>query len=188
MSIHRRERSNRKMVYQVTWRDPGGRQRAETFASRRAAERRDREIQELRWQGRLDAADAGTEPLRTAAESWWADHAEPNLAANTLRGYAHVLDRHLLPRVGDTPIRDIDPARVVDLQRDLRTAGLGDAMSHRTLMVLSGIMRHAVLRGRIDRNPVQPVRIRQPRRRRAIRPLAPASVERLRPRADFRAR
>jgi len=31
--------------------------------------------------------------------------------------------------------------------------------------VLSGIMRHAVLRGRIDSNPVQPVRVPQPKRR-----------------------
>lgn len=32
-------------------------------------------------------------------------------------------------------------------------------MSHRILMVLRGIMRHFVLRGRLDRNPVQPVRV-----------------------------
>ena len=62
----------------------------------------------------------------------------------------------------------------------LRDAGLGTAMSHRILMVLSGIMRHAVLRGRLDRNPVQPVRVPLPKRARAIRPLPPGSVERLR--------
>jgi len=48
-------------------------------------------------------------------------------------------------------------------------------MSHRILMVLSGIMRHAVLRGRLDRNPVQPVRVPLPKRARAIRPLPPAT-------------
>jgi integrase len=53
-------------------------------------------------------------------------------------------------------------------------------MSHRVLMVLSGIMRHAVLRGRLDRNPVQPVRVPLPKRARAIRPIPPASVEHVR--------
>jgi integrase len=53
-------------------------------------------------------------------------------------------------------------------------------MTHRVLMVLSGICRHALIRGRIDRNPVQPVRIVQPRRTRAIHPIAPATVEALR--------
>ena len=41
-------------------------------------------------------------------------------------------------------------------------------------------MRHSQLLGRIDRNPVQPVRIPQPRRKRAIRPLGPETVERMR--------
>lgn len=47
-------------------------------------------------------------------------------------------------------------------------------------MILSGIMRHAVLRGRIERNPVTPVKVSQPRRKRAIRPMAPVTVEAIR--------
>ncbi len=148
--------------------------------SRRTAAARDRELDDLRWQGQIEAADAGRESLREATEPWWTDHVEPNLAQSTVLSYANVLDRHLLPRLGETPIRDIDPARVLELQRELRTGGVGDPMAHRILMVLSGIMRHAVLRGRLDRNPVQPVRVVQPKRRRAIRPLAPVAVERTR--------
>jgi len=180
VSIHRRRRSRGPDVWQVTWRDLDGRQRAETFATRREAERRDRDIRELQWQGKVGEADAGSEPLRDAVESWWVDHVEPNLARNTIASYAQVLDSHLLPRLGDIPLRDITPGLVVDLQRKLRAAGVGGAMTHRVLMVLSGIMRHAVLRGRIALNPVQPVRVAQPKRRRAIRPLAPASVETIR--------
>jgi len=180
VSVHRRERAGRRTAWQVTWRDPDGRQRAETYPTRRLAEARERELRDLRWQGKLDEADAGAEPLYDAADAWWTDHVEPNLARSTILSYVHVLDCHLLPRLGETPIRDIAPARVVALQRDLRDAGVGVAMSHRILMVLSGIMRHAVLRGRLDRNPVQPVRVPLPKRARAIRPLAPASVERLR--------
>jgi len=42
-----------------------------------------------------------------------------------------VLDRHLLPRLGETPIRDIDPACVLELQRQLRAGGVGGPMTHR---------------------------------------------------------
>jgi hypothetical protein len=40
------------------------------------------------------------------------------------------------------PIRDIQPADVVALQRELREDRVGAAMTQKTLMVLSGIMRH----------------------------------------------
>lgn len=180
MSVHTRKRSNGAVAWQVTWRDADGRQRAESHATRRAADARDHEIRDLKSRGKVERADAGCESLHAATEAWWADHVEPTLARNTITSYAHILDRHLLPRLGDTPLRDIDPAAVVTLQRDLRASRVGDATTHRVLMVLSGIMRHAVIRGRIERNPVQPVRVKQPKRQRAIRPLAPASVERLR--------
>jgi integrase len=180
MSVHERKRAGGKRVYQVTWRDQEGRQRAETYPDRRSAERRNAEIADLRWDGRLNVVDAGTEPLRGAAEEWWTDHVEPTLAQSTKESYAHVLDVHLLPRLGDVSLRDIDPARVIELQRELRRDRVGPAMTHRILMVLSGICRHALIRGRIDRNPVQPVRIAQPRRTHAIHPVAPARVEALR--------
>lgn len=180
MSVQRRARAGGHVVWQVTWRDADGCQRAETHPTRRAAQLRDREIGDLKWQGRIEHADAGKESLREATDAWWTDHVEPTLARSTVLSYAHVLDRHLLPRLGGAAIGDIDPARVVALQCELRDDGVGAPTAHRVLMVLSGILRHAVLRGRIIRNPVQPVRVVQPRRTRAIRPLAPSSVERLR--------
>jgi hypothetical protein len=51
------------------------------------------------------------------------------------------------------PIRDIQPAEVVALQRDMRDDGVGAAIAQKTLMVLSGIMRHSQLLGRIPNNP-----------------------------------
>jgi integrase len=53
-------------------------------------------------------------------------------------------------------------------------------MTQKTLMVLSGIMRHSQLLGRIPANPVGPVRIKQVKRKRAIRPLPPETIERMR--------
>lgn len=47
-------------------------------------------------------------------------------------------------------------------------------------MVLSGVMRHRQLLGRIPSNPVGPVKIRQTTRQRAIRPISPLLVEQVR--------
>jgi len=87
------------------------------------------------------------------------DHVEVTVSQSTAKVYATCLDRYLMPRVGAVPIRDIEPADVVALQRALRDDGVGEAMAQKVLVVLSGIMRHSQLLGRIDRNPVQPVRI-----------------------------
>jgi integrase len=180
MSVHARKRSRGRVAYEVIWREHGGRQRCETFWTRREADARDREIRDLRDRGRHDAIDAGSEPLAEATERWWVDHVESAVSQNTAKVYASALDGHLLPRLGAVPIRDIQPADVVGLQRDLREDGVGEAMTQKTLMVLSGIMRHSQLLGRIPANPVGPVRIRQARRKRAIRPLPPETVERMR--------
>ena len=67
MSVHERKRAGGKRVYQVTWRDQEGRQRAATYPDRRSAERRNTEIADLRWEGRLNVVDAGTEPYTPSA-------------------------------------------------------------------------------------------------------------------------
>jgi integrase len=180
VSVHGRKRARGKMAYEVIWRDGDGGQRCETFSTRRQAAARDREIRDLRSRGKDGAVDAGSEPLREAAERWWTDHVEPSIAISTSKVYATVLDRHLLARLGERPIRDILPGDVIALQSDLRGDGIGEHMTQKTLMVLSGIMRHSQLLGRIPLNPVSPVRIKQPRRKRAIRPLTPEAVERMR--------
>jgi len=180
MSVHVRKRTAGQVAYEVLWRDPAGKQRCQTFGTRREADARDREIRDLRKRGRYDAVDAGTEPLREAVERWWTDHVECSVTVNTAKAYATCVDRHLLPRLGDVPIRDIQPAQVVALQRDLRDDGVGAAISQKTLMVLSGVMRHSQLLGRIPSNPVQPVKIRQASRQRAIRPISPVLVEQIR--------
>ena len=180
MSVHARKRAKGRVAYEVLWRDAAGKQRCETFATRRGADARDREIRALRERGRHDRIDAGAESLAEATERWWVDHVEVTVSQSTAKVYATCLDRYLMPRLGAVPIRDIEPADVVALQRALRDDGVGEAMAQKVLVVLSGIMRHSQLLGRIDRNPVQPVRIPQARRKRAIRPLAPEAVERMR--------
>jgi integrase len=180
VSVRARKRARGRVAYEVVWRDPDGRQRCETFWTRREADARDREIRDLRDRGRHEAMDAGSESLREATERWWVDHVESSVSHRTAMVYASALDGHLLPRLGSMAIRDIQPADVVALQRDLRADGVGEAMTQKALMVLSGIMRHSQLLGRIPANPVGPVPIKQPKRKRAIRPRSPETVEAMR--------
>lgn len=70
----------------------GAKRVAESYPTRRLAEARDSDLRDLRWQGKLDEADAGAEPLYDAADAWRPDHVEPNVARSTILSYVHVLD------------------------------------------------------------------------------------------------
>ena len=70
-------------------------------------------------------------------------HVEAAVGLSTANVYATAIDRYLMPRLGDVPIRDVEPANVIALQRALRDEGVGEAMAQKVLVVLSGIMRHS---------------------------------------------
>jgi Phage integrase, N-terminal SAM-like domain len=50
--------------------------------------------------GELATMDAGKETLANFAEEWWRLYAVPNLAPKTLKVYADLWDRYVLPRLG----------------------------------------------------------------------------------------
>jgi site-specific recombinase XerC len=106
-------------------------------------------------------------------------YAQPNLAASTLVSYARVWDLHVLPYLGSHKLRQITPEVAANLRAELETAGVGAATVRRALFVLQSVMRLAALQGKVRSNPVKMVR--KPRLdRRTVRPLAPATVERIR--------
>jgi hypothetical protein len=77
----------------------------------------------VRRRKRLDdlaALDAGKETLAEFAGEWWDLHAE-TLARST-KGYATVLDRYIVPRLGSLRLRDIRPQVVERFKRDLATS------------------------------------------------------------------
>jgi integrase len=70
---------------------------------------------------------------------------------------------------------------VVDEYRaELLAAGIGESMVGKVLTLLSGMLRCAVTWGRIDRNPMQEIRIPQPKRTRLVRPLSRQRIEAMR--------
>lgn len=179
MSVERRVLKGGRTVWRVRWRE-GGRYRARAFDYKRDAEAANAEIRRREVLGEFGILAAGRETLDEFAREWWRLYAEPNLARKTLQVYADLWDRHVLPRLGAFRLRELTPELLESFQVDLRDAGVGDPTIVKALSLLQGILRRAVVWRRIPANPAAVVRKPPQRRSRAVRPLAPSSVERLR--------
>jgi integrase len=178
MSIERRKR-RKGPVYIVWWRD-GSRMRNRTFERKKDAQAFEAMVKLAKRRGDLDDLDAGTETLRQFVDEWWGLYAGLRLAPSTLRFYAGLRDRYLIPRLGDLQLRKLTAERVQRFQVDLATAGVGDETIRKTLVLLQGILERAVEWGRLRANPVRVVKKPKQKRRRAVRAFAPGEVEKLR--------
>jgi hypothetical protein len=72
-----------------------------------------------------------TQTVNEFADEWWRLHAVPNLTPRTRAGYATLYDRHILPRIGGVPLRDVTPGVVAKLRAYLEGAGVGAATRSR---------------------------------------------------------
>jgi len=179
MSVERAERKG-KAVWRVRWRDEQGRSRSKVIGRKRDAEAFDAEVVRRKRTGDLDLLTGGRETLAEFAEEWWKLYAVPNLAPRTLRSYAGLWDRHVLPRLGSMRLSAITPEVVERFRADLESDGVGRTAIHRALVLLQGVLRRAVEWRRIAHNPVKGVQKPKVRRHRQVRPLPPRIVEQLR--------
>jgi integrase len=187
VSVERVERKG-GIVWRVRWRDDQGRARSKVVGRKRDAEAFDAEVVRRKRTGDLDLLTGGRETLADFAEEWWALYAVPNLAPRTLRGYAGLWDRHVLPRLGAMRLNAITPEVVERYRVELEADGVGQPTVHRALVQLQGVLRCAVEWRRIAHNPVKAVKKPRVRRYREVRPLPPIAVERLRVAAAERRR
>ena len=187
MSVERVERKG-KAVWRVRWRDGQGRARSKVIGRKRDAEAFDAEVVRRKRTGDLDLLTGGKETLAEFAEEWWKLYAVPNLAPRTLRSYAGLWDRHVLPRLGSMRLSAITPEAVERFRAELEGDGVGRTAIHRALVLLQGVLRRAVEWRRIGSNPVKAVSKPKVCRYREVRPLAPLAVERLRAAAMGRRR
>jgi len=165
--------------YEYRWRE-NGRHRSRSFTRKADYERFKAEVQRSRELGESLDLDRGKETLAEFIGVYWRRYAVPHLSDKTRDDYRGVWDRHIRGRLGPHRIKDITPAVVDELATELREAGVGEATVGKALTLLSGMFRQAVVWGRVDRNPLSEIRIPQPKRRRRVRPFAPAEVEALR--------
>jgi integrase len=130
-------------------------------------------VRRRRLAGDLRPLEAGRETLQECAEEWWRLYAVPNLARTTLASYASLWDAHVLPRLGATPLRELDPLSLSAFRVELTAAGVGPASVRRVMVTLQGVLERAVEWQRITANPARAVRKPPQRRERAVRPLSP---------------
>jgi integrase len=159
----------------VRWRR-NGRHYSRSFTVKGDAERFDREQKRAKELGALFDPRRGSQTVAEVIELWWASHVL-TLQRNTRDGYRVTWAVHIRPQLGDVLIRDLTPGRVDAFREGLTRSGVGDATVAKSLAVLSGVCRFAVLRGLIDANPVREVRTPRPRRSRFVVAATPVTVE-----------
>lgn len=186
MSVEGPDRAGGGLPYSVRWRDETGANKRRRFASRRAAERFDARVKDLRAAGELHLLDAMPKGLMTLAEYayevWWPQYAEVHLSQETRAVYATQLDLRVMPKWGRHKLRELRPGPIEAWAGQLRQQGVGDPTILKTLTVLRAILKRAERDGEIDRNPVVVVAKPKQRVTRAPEPIAPLLVERLRAR------
>lgn len=170
-------------AWECRWRE-NGRRRSRSF-DRKGDANTFATAQERRLQLGVDF-DAGRESLSDFMETYWRDYAVPNLKPETRAVYMQTWAKHILPRLGGFELREITPAVVEDFRVQLNAAGVGSPTIIKAMALLQGILKRAVVRGRIQSNPVREVD--KPRQRRTVKPvpLAPATVEGIRSRLSQR--
>jgi integrase len=144
---------------------------------------------------RLVLAEARGEPLAalgepatidasgsTLAEFWplYRADAEGRLARSTLHEYERLWNRRLQPRFGHLALDAIRPRMVSEWRAELLAAGVGTEAVRYAMVLLQAMFTLAIEWGEAQANPVSVVRKPRQGRQRAIEPLTPEDIERLR--------
>lgn len=156
MIVKRRTKAG-QIRWVVRWYDDGrrGRFRHQTFDTRRDAEYFEASIRRARQLGQLAAEVVGSEQtVEDFIGEWWEKYAQPYLRPGTLSSYAYVLDRWIVPYVGQLRMRDLSRETIDTFRAALVTAGAGAPTVNRCLGILQGILQRAVEWRRIGANPV----------------------------------
>ena len=176
-----RKKKNGK--WEVRWRDASGRRRGRTIDRWGDADRFATELRRQQQVGHLIDLDRGTITLGEFVEDYWRDYAIPNLAPKTRDVYARVWDKHLCPRIGAFPLRELTTPVLMRVRADLSRDGVGDPTVLKAFTMLQSVLSHAIVAGHVDHNSARAVRKPRQQRQRKVDPVPPEVVELIR--ADF---
>ena len=163
----------------VRWTDASGARRRRSCATVEEAElERARLTLELGNAGRIAAPVCAM----TVAEFWptYRGDIGGRLAEATLLDYDATWRRRVQTRFGDVRLADITPREVSLWRAELRARGVGPEATRKAMLLLQAMFTLAVEWGETDHNPVALVRKPRQGRTRAVVPLDPLSVERIR--------
>jgi integrase len=177
-----KRRANRGNKPTVRWRE-GGRQRSKAFDNKRDADKFENEINRRKQLGPFAASMLQSEITldEFVRTDWLPFHGEPDLSENTLRRYKEVW-KHVKPRLGGYKIIDITPALLEQFLKQLREDKVGLETRRKALILLSGVLQRALIRGLVPINSARVVGKPRKAIAKLADPLAPITVERIRAR------
>lgn len=119
---------------------------------------------------RLNQFEEGQYVLRTGetvaeyARHWLAAIAPANASAKTLERYGEIVEKHIIPQLGNTVLQKLDGTRIDDFYLHLRTAGRADGkggLADQTVKhihrLLSQILSSAVKARKLRHSPMEAV-------------------------------
>lgn len=150
MSIHRRTHAS-GASYVVRYRD-AGRNRSRAFRTKRDAQAFEAEVTRRKRMGAHAPAEPSEMPLEDFLARWIAT-AGPTWAGTTLKRRAPMLDKWVVPYLGDVPLRELGRARVKEYRAEIVRDGSPPTNTNNVLRVLSSAMSAAADEGLIPANP-----------------------------------
>jgi hypothetical protein len=179
MEIQRRVLKDGAVRWRVRWRQ-GGRYRVQTFDRKGHAVTFGAELRRRQQLGTLTEMDMGRVTLADYVVGTWCEAYASQLSPKTWMHYRQLLNKHILPALGPLELRAIRPETIGRWQAERLAAGYGRVSVRYALTLLGAILQRAFENGQIQSNPARAVRKAALPRRTEVRPLAPASVERMR--------
>jgi integrase len=179
MQIERRVLKDGAVRFRVRWRQ-GGRYRAQTFDRKGDATAFAAEIRRRQQLGTLVDMDLGRMTLAEYVVDTWCEAYASQLSPKTWMHYRQLLNKHILPSLGPMELRTIRPETIARWQAERLAAGHGRVSIRYALTLLGAILQRAFENGHIRSNPARAVRKAPLPRKSEVRPLAPATIERMR--------
>lgn len=183
MSVQKREWTNkdgkRQRAFRVRWQD-GNVWRSETFERKKDADDFDSDVRRRKSLGTLAELHAGTQTLDAYVADVFTPTYVRQLAPKTQQLYAGLYDAHVSPYVGSAQLRAINAETVRRWQADLVAAGAPAATRAKAHTLLGSILQRAFEGDHVQKNAARQVRKVKVPKPAEVRPLAPATVERLR--------
>lgn len=122
---------------------------------------RQEDLEEKR-QAALEAAKLKT--LRQYADGVFMPAKEATFSENSRSNYQQFLNNHILPVLGNFPMKDITPAMLTKLLLDFQKSGKAHSSSVKLYNILNGIFKMAFLDDSIQENPMLRVTRPKPRK------------------------
>jgi integrase len=167
--------------FRVRFTNAGGERDEETLDTPKDALDFRAKIRLMARRGNLHELDTGEQTLKQFMPEFWSLYAKRSLAEVTRRKYRSSWNTHILPRrISGMPMRQITPLVLYEYAAELEDDGVGPAVIRSVLGMLKSMFARAVEWGKATVNVVKQIKKPSAPRQRAIVPMSPETVEKIR--------